>query len=131
MVPGGVPWAELSIVGKIEKSNGKELKIQVQAWDATGEKWLDEDYRHKARVLSYAAEKVDGLDPFQSLYNEIANDLVKARSKRKTKDLVRIREVAQLRFAAEFAPDTFGPYLETDKKGRYEVARLPAPSPTR
>jgi hypothetical protein len=125
VVPGGVPWAELSVVGKIEKSHGKELKVRVVGWDATGRKWLDEDYRGKAKVLSYAAENVDGLDPFQSLYNEIANDLVKAREKRKRKDLVRIREVARLRFAAEFAPDTFGAYLDSDKKGRYEVTRLP------
>jgi hypothetical protein len=126
VVPGGVAWAELNIVGKIEESNGKELKVRIVAWDATGKKWLDEDYKGKARMLSYAVETEDGLDPFQSLYNQIANDLVKARSKRKTKDLVRIREVARLRFAAEFAPDTFGPYLKSKGKGRYEVARLPA-----
>jgi hypothetical protein len=128
VVPGGVPWAGLNVVGKIETSNGKELKITIRAWDATGRKWLDEDYRGKARMLTYAAETVDGLDPFQSLYNEIANDLVEKRRKRKKKDLVRIQEVAELRFAAEFAPDTFGPYLKTDRKGRYKVARLPAPN---
>jgi hypothetical protein len=125
VVPGGVPWAELSITGKIEKSHGKELRVHVRAWDATGREWLDETYRRKARILSYAAENVDGLDPFQSLYNEIANDLVKARRKRKPKDLARIREVARLRFAAEFAPDTFGPYLKSKGKGRFDVARLP------
>lgn len=125
VMPGGVPWAELSVVGKIEKSNGKELKVRVHAWDATGKKWFDESYRRKAKVLSYAAEQVDGLDPFQSLYNEIANDLVKKRKKIKKKDLVRIRDVARLRFAAEFAPDAFGSYLQSDKKGRYKVKRLP------
>jgi len=125
VMPGGVPWAELSVVGKIEKSNGKELDIRVHAWDATGKKWFDERYRQKAKVLSYAAEQVDGLDPFQSLYNEIANDLLKKRKKKKEKDLVRIREVARLRFAVEFAPDVFGPYLESDRKGRYEIERLP------
>jgi len=127
VVPGGVAWAGLNVVGKIEKSNGKDLKIRIKAWDATGREWLDEDYRGRARLLSYASETVDGLDPFQSLYNEIANDLVKARGKRKKRDLVRIQEVAELRFAAEFAPDTFGPYLESDRKGRYTVARLPSP----
>jgi hypothetical protein len=125
VVPGGVPWAELFVVGKIEKSHGKELKVQVRAWDATGREWLDEDYKRKAKVLSYAAENVDGLDPFQSLYNEIANDLVEKREKRKREELVEIREVARLRFAAEFAPATFGPYLESKGKGRYELVRLP------
>ncbi len=126
VVPGGVAWAELNIVGKIEKSNGKELKIRVVVWDATGRKWLDEDYAGKARMLSYAIETVDGLDPFQSLYNQIANDLVKARSKRKKKDFVRIREVASLRFGTEFAHDAFAQYLRTNHKGRYEVRALPA-----
>jgi hypothetical protein len=125
VAPGGLPWSEISVVGKIEKSHGKELKVEVLAWDATGKKWLDEEYRRKAKVLSYAAENMDGLDPFQSLYNEIANDLVKKRKKVKRKDLLRIREVARLRFAAEFAPDTYGPYLKSDKKGRYKVVRLP------
>jgi hypothetical protein len=126
VVPGGVPWAGLNVVGKIEKSNGKDLKITIKASDATGREWLDEDYSGKARLLTYASETVEGLDPFQSVYNEIANDLVEARSKRKKKDLVRIQKVAELRFAAEFAPDTFGPYLQTDRKGRYKVSRLPS-----
>jgi hypothetical protein len=125
VMPGGVPWAEVSVVGKIEKSNGKELKVRVVAWDATGRKWFDDDYDYEARVLSYAAENVESLDPFQSLYNEIANDLLEEREDRKREELVEIREVARLRFAAEFAPDTFGPYLDSDRKGRYEVARLP------
>jgi hypothetical protein len=125
VVPGSVPWAELSVVGKIATSHGKTLKVEVRAWDATGREWLDEDYEREAKVLSYAAESMDGLDPFQSLYNEIANDLVEKRDDRKREELVRIREVARLRFAAEFAPETFGPYLESKGKGRYEVVRLP------
>jgi hypothetical protein len=125
VTPGGVPWAEVSVVGKIEKSNGKELRVRVHAWDATGKKWFDDDYKRKARVLAYAAEEVDNLDPFQSLYNEIANDLLEKRKKLKKKELVRIREVARLRFATEFAPDAFAPYLKSDRKGRYKVHRLP------
>jgi hypothetical protein len=125
VVPGGVPWAEVSVVGKIEKSNGKELKVRVVAWDATGRKWIDDEYDYEARVLSYAAENVESLDPFQSLYNEIANDLLEKREDRKSDELVEIREVAHLRFAAEFAPDAFGPYLDSGKKGHYEVVRLP------
>jgi hypothetical protein len=125
VVPGGVPWAELSVVGKIEESNGKKMKVRVVAWDATGRKWIDDDYDYEARVLSYAAENVEGLDPFQSLYNEIANDLLEKREDRKRDELVEIREVARLRFAAEFAPDTFGPYLDPGKKGHYKIVRLP------
>jgi hypothetical protein len=34
--------------------------------------------------------------------------------------------VAQLRFAADIAPDAFAGYLQHDDKGRYSVTRLPA-----
>ena len=126
VVPGGAAWAELNIVGKIKRSDGKSLSLRIVAWDSTGKKWFDRDYEGDARMLSYAVETVDGLDPFQGVYNRIANDLVKARSKRKKKDLARIRQVAGLRFATEFAPDAFAQYLKTDRKGRYDVRALPA-----
>jgi hypothetical protein len=126
VVPGGAPWAEISVVGKIIKSNGKDLELEVRAVDATGEQWLDEEYHETATALSYASDKLGSLDPFQSVFNEIANDLVKARSKRKPHDLQRLRQVAALRFDTEFAPGSFGPYLSSDKKGRYKAVRLPA-----
>lgn len=126
VVPGGAAWAELNVVGKIEDSNGKFLSFRIVAWDSTGKKWLDNDYEGEARMLSYAVETVDGLDPFQGLYNQIANDLLKARSKREKKELAQIRQVANLRFGAEFAPDAFAQYLRTNNKGRYDVRALPA-----
>jgi hypothetical protein len=126
VVPGGAPWAEVSVYGRIVKSNGKDLEVEVAAWDAAGNKWLDEAYRHQVGELTYAEEKVDRVDPFQSLYNEIANDLVKSRGRRDREELVRVRDVAELRFASYFAPTAFGPYLASDKKGRYRVLRLPA-----
>jgi hypothetical protein len=126
VVPGGADWAEISVLGRIVKSNGKDLELEVRAVDATGEKWLDEEYHQTATALSYAPGKLGSLDPFQSLFNEIANDLVKKRSKRKPHELRRVRQVAALRFDAEFAPDTFGPYLSSDRKGRFKAVRLPA-----
>jgi hypothetical protein len=126
VVPGGAHWADLSVLGRIVKSNGKDLELEVRAIDATGEQWLDEEYHETATALSYATDRLGSLDPFQSVYNEIANDLVEARSKRKPHELQRVRQVAALRFDAEFAPDAFGPYLVSDKKGRYKAVRLPA-----
>jgi hypothetical protein len=69
---------------------------------------------------------VDGRDPFQVLYNRIANDLVRAREKRKPQELAEVREVARLRFAASMAPDPYAAYLAAGKKGRTRVERLPA-----
>jgi hypothetical protein len=127
VVPGGAGWAELLVTGEIEKSNGKDLQVKITARDAAGREWLERTYKQRADTKAYAKDRpVDGRDPFQALYNRVANDLVRARDKRKPKELAEVRELARLRFAASMAPDPYAAYVETDRKGRARVARLPA-----
>ena len=127
VVPGGAAWAELLVTGAIEKSNGKDLVARISARDATGRVWVDRQYKQRADTTAYAKDRpVDGRDPFQALYNRIANELVRAREKRKPQELAEVREVARLRFAASMAPDPYAAYLATGKKGRTRVERLPA-----
>jgi hypothetical protein len=127
VVPGGAAWAELFVTGAIEKSNGKDMQVRVVARDAAGRVWVEREYKQRADATAYAKDRpVDGRDPFQALYNRIANDLVRARDKRKPQELAEVREVARLRFAASMAPDPYAAYLVTSKKGRARVERLPA-----
>ncbi len=127
VVPGGAAWAELFVTGAIEKSNGKDMEVRVVARDAAGRVWVEREYKQRADAAAYAKDRpVDGRDPFQVLYNRIANDLVRARDKRKPQELAEVREVARLRFAASMAPDPYAAYLVTGKKGRARVERLPA-----
>lgn len=127
VVPGGAEWAELFVTGAIEKSNGKDMEVRVVARDAAGRVWVERKYEQRADAAAYAKDRpVDGRDPFQALYNRIANDLVRARDKRKPQELAEVREVARLRFAASMAPDPYASYLVTGKKGRARVERLPA-----
>jgi hypothetical protein len=127
VVPGGAAWAELLVTGEIEKSNGKDLVVRISARDAAGREWVDRQYKQRADTTAYAKDRpVDGRDPFQALYNRVANDLVHARDKRKPRELAEVREVARLRFAASMAHDPYATYLAIGKKGRARVERLPA-----
>jgi hypothetical protein len=126
VVPGGAEWAELLVTGTIEKSNGKDLEVRIMARDAAGREWLERHYEQRADTTAYAKDRpIDGRDAFQALYNRVANDLVRARDKRKPRELAEVREVARLRFAAAMAPDPYAAYLVT-RKGRARVERLPA-----
>jgi hypothetical protein len=127
VVPGGATWAELQVTGKILKSNGKDLAIEVQAWDATGRWWLDRKYAQRADLTAYAKDRpLDGRDPFQELYNRVANDLLRERDRRKPKDLETARAVAELRFAAYMSPDPYAAYLATDENDDSRIVKLPA-----
>lgn len=125
VLPQATPASMLVVGGKILHSDGEKLKLQITARDATGRKWLDKSYEETAAELSYTEKSVSGVDPFQDLYNRVANDLLQERRKLKPAQVVEVRRVSDLRFAGDLAPARFQGYLKTDKSGRTTVQRLP------
>lgn len=125
VLPEATPASMLVVGGKILHSDGETLKLRITAHDATGRQWLDKTYEDVAAELSYTEKSVSGVDPFQDLYSRVANDLLAERKKLKPADMVELRRVSDLRFAADLAPARFQEYLKKDKAGRYSVVRLP------
>jgi hypothetical protein len=122
MVPSAAS-VDVIVDGAIVSSTGKKLEIDVVVFDATGRSWLSKRYKQEADPLAYEEESTK--EPFQSLYNRIANDLLKERSDREPEEFAEIRRVSELKFASDLAPIAFQDYLAV-KKGRYSLARLPA-----
>ena len=75
---------------------------------------------------SYSRYRDRTQDPYQNVYNEIANDLLAMRKSLTDRERAAIDRVSEMRFAAELVPEVFGPYVAKDKKDRYAVTRLPA-----
>lgn len=127
VVPTLVDATDLSVDGRIESSDGAELRLAIRATDATGRVWLEKSYEGMADTRSYREGGNLGRDPFQNVYVNIANDLLSARQALDAAQTLEVQRVADLRFAGEFAPEVFAGYLALDQKsGRYRVARLPA-----
>ena len=124
MVPDSQQVMDLLVEATIVQSHGEELELKVLAQDATGVTWLKKRYKGNASRYSYQGSTRH--DPFQSTYNEIANDLFKALKKRSDKKLADIRLVSELRFARSFSPEAFDGHLSTSRRGRHSIERLPA-----
>lgn len=122
MVPQATS-VDVIVEGAIVASTGKTLEVDVLVFDATGRSWLSKRYKGEADPLGYEEESTK--EPFQSLYNRIANDLLKERSEREASDFAEIRRVSEMKFASDLAPMAFSDYLAV-KKNRYSLARLPA-----
>ena len=123
---GDHPGAELLVQGRVLASDGEQLQVQVSARDSTGRQWLDKSYRQVVETGAYQRVDRGRYDAFQDLYNSIANDLAQAHARLTPAQLARVRQVAELAFAAEMAPGPFGDYLARDDNGRVAVRRLPA-----
>lgn len=119
---------DVLVQGQIIQSDGEMLLLKVDVTDATGRLWFSRVYEGLAS--KYAYERRPGrdpqADPFQGVYNRIANDMLAYRSELSASELKEIRTVAELRFAQDFSPEAFGDHLRLSPKGRYEVVRLPA-----
>ncbi len=127
VLPRGSENVDVMIGGRILVSDGETLTLEIFAHDATGRVWIDNrEYTDLAGRLNYRNDvSQTSFDPFQDLYNEIANDLIAFRQTLSDKQVARVREVTELRFAADLAPVAFGNYLK-EEDGRFEARRLPA-----
>jgi hypothetical protein len=126
VVPAEADSLDVIVTGKILESNGMQLKVELTVTDAAGRTWYRKVYEAPADTRSYRDTSGRPRDPFQNLYSEVANDMLVARQKLAAADLETIRRVSDLRFASDLAPYAFKDYLRQDKKGLYQVQRLPA-----
>lgn len=126
VVPERSDAVDLTVWGRIDQSDGLDVVLRVGAWDATGREWLNSRYVVTVPEKAYSKYREPGQDPYQSVYNLIANDLLKIRQGMSAKDLATVRNVAELRYGAALLPAAFADLLEQDKSGRYKLRRLPA-----
>ena len=126
VVPERSDAVDLTVWGRIDQSDGLNVVVRIGAWDATGREWLNKDYSTTVPEKAYSQYREPGQDPYQSLYNEIANDLLAARVRLSARELATVRNVAELRYGAQLVPAAFADLLEQDKSGIYRLRRLPA-----
>lgn len=128
VIPNTADFVDVIVTGQLIDSNGGFLAIDVSAVDAAGRVWIhDKRYSSLVDLGAYkTSASLKARDPFQNVYSEIANDLVAARDKLTALDRENIRRVANLKFAADLAPDAMAGMTSVDKNGITQVARLPA-----
>lgn len=126
VVPSEDQLTDLMISGKILRSDGKNLALEITAVDATNRYWIDHRvYKAEASRYAYSTTTRSTHDAFQAVYNRIANDLLQSYDKLGPATLVRVRQVAEMRFAERFASEAFEDYVIYED-GRYQLQKLPA-----
>jgi hypothetical protein len=127
VVPRDTEGGEVVVHGNILASDGERLELRITALDATGREWFNRTYEStRVEAGAYKPGVQPPVEPYQPVYNTIANDLARFRATLTSGEITTIRRVAQLRFAADIAPDAFAGYLQHDDQGRYSITHLPA-----
>ncbi len=77
-------------------------------------------------IASYAEYRDRTNDPYQKLFNDIANDLHDFVMTMDPKDIARIRQASELKFFADMSPGAFGEHFSMSEEGEFTIVRLPA-----
>lgn len=129
VVPEGQDTMDVLVKGKILQSDGEQLHLNITVSDATGRRWYQKQYKGLASKYAYSKSRSSGVaqEPFQSLYNQIANDMLNYRRKSlNSAELRTVRTTSELRFAQSFSPTAFGGHVKQGSNGKYTIVRLPA-----
>ena len=126
VLPEFSPVADILISARIDESDGYSAQLHVAAWDASAREWFNKTYEMLVAEQAYIRNTGPGQDPYQNIYNRIANDLLQARAQLSSAEVQRVREISDLRYGLGLVPEAFKGYMEQTRDGQYRVKRLPA-----
>lgn len=127
LMPNSASPMDVLVEGTILQSNGEAMAMRIRVSDATGREWYTREYEEVISQFSYDPSQRQQNDPFQVIYNNVANDLLVWRQANLSdRQITEIRTISELLFAQRFSPEVFDAYLTRDRRGIYRIAALPA-----
>jgi hypothetical protein len=126
VIPTREAFTDIVISGEIRRSDGEFVELDISVEDAAGRHWYDKTYETQTGVTSYSERRDRRLDPYQKVFNDIANDLQAYADTLPPRQLQQTRQVSELKFFADMSPLAYGQHLEEDGEGVLNVLRLPA-----
>ena len=136
VIPESDPSLDLFVEGQIIQSDGETLELQIRAFDSSGREWLNktyadqsiqEEYPESTRfTLDNTFDAINFVDPFQDIYNRIANDLVAVRTNLGEQTLDDLNLVTDMLYASDLSPNTFSGAITANEDGLLIVDRLPS-----
>ena len=136
VIPDRDPSLDLIVEGEIVQSDGETLELQIRAFDSSGREWLNktyadqsiqEEYPESTRfTLDNTFDAINFVDPFQDIYNRIANDLVAVRTNLGEQTLRDLNLVTDMLYAGDLSPSDFSGAVKENEDGLLVIDRLPS-----
>lgn len=126
VIPSREAFTDIVISGAIEESDGEFIELDITVEDSQGRHWYTKTYEAQTGISSYSPNRDRRMDPYQKVFNDIANDLRLYVDQLPPGRIGEIRQVTELRFFADMSPAAYGEHLAANKDGVIRAVRLPA-----
>ena len=115
VTPNTSASGQIYVLGKIKASNGQKVKIKVKVIDASGKKIMDKNFSKKLMEVIIVILEQKNTDAYNPLFEEVAEKIVEKIEKLNSKRVNELVNISNLRFGAEFSPESFNTYFEKKK----------------
>ncbi len=126
VIPSAKAFTDVIVSGRILRSDGEYVELEISVWDAAGRHWFSKEYEAETGLTSYSKRRDRRRDPYQKAFNDFANDLQLFAATMPPKALQQTRQISELRFFSDMSPLAYEGYLETGEDGIVSIRRLPA-----
>ena len=125
VTPDPTATGDLYIIGKINESDAEDVEINVSVYDIAGNHWLTESIDHEVDESFHKNIRNEGKDPYDPLFEEAAKEVVEELAYKTVEELTKIKQVAELRFGANFIEEAFMEHMEING-GIVNIASFPS-----
>jgi hypothetical protein len=126
VIPSENAYTDILIQARILKSDGEYVTLEVDVADSSGQHWYTREYETQTGISSYSESRDRRLDPYQKVFNDIANDLQAFTETLPPEYFGTLQRITELKFFAAMSPDAYGEHLSYDEDGLVTINRLPA-----
>jgi len=126
VVPSRNAYTDIVVSGEIKKSDGEFIEIDISVADARGRHWFSKTYAAQTGMSSYSENRDRRQDPYQKVFNDVANDLREFVKTLPPENIRQLRQVTELKFFADMSPRAYGEHLLKGETGELAIVRLPA-----
>ncbi len=126
VIPRPTHAVDVVVTGKLLKSNGESMAVEISVSDARGVDWFTKNYEALASKYAYEEGMPPHIDAFQAIYKNLSDDMLAYREQLSLGEIEQIRATAELKFAREFSKEAFADHVQETAPGQYQVMRLPS-----
>ncbi|NNC77421.1 MAG: hypothetical protein HKN77_05610, partial [Woeseiaceae bacterium] len=126
VIPNESAFTDVIVRARIEESDGEFVELIVDVSDASGQHWFSSKYETQTGISSYSENRDRRQDPYQKVFNDIANDIHTFATTLPPDYVRRLQQISELQFFADMQPAAYGEHLQVDDDSLVTVNRLPA-----
>ena len=116
---------DIYVLGKINKSNGEDVGINIKVLSSDNKTWLNKNYEHRVDEYFLANIRNKDKSAYYPVFEQVAADIVEILEAKRYSYLKTINQLTEVRFANFMSDESFAQFLKS--RGR-QVELVQAPS---